>query len=420
MQNENLVWHAERRSVSSLLPWASNPRKITPEKLEQLMRRIENRGFHDVVKIDTDGTILSGNQRKKALIKLGIDEVTVLVPNRKLTEDERSKVGLESNTNDGVWDLEKLSEFNIDILNDIKFDLTELNAHTDLGLEIQDDKFDTEEELKKIKEPTTKLGDIIELGKHRLICGDSTDPTVLKRLLGDEKVSMIYSDPIYNISVNYDKGIGGNASYGGDVIDTRTDNEYQKLIEDSIASALSVSNKDLHVFYWCDESKIWQIQTAYRKFGIENRRVCLWIKNGQNPTPHIAFSKCFEPCVYGTIGKPYLSSSRQDLNEVMNSELGNGNELVEDITNVWAEKRLSSKEYTHATSKPAKLHEKAIRRCTKPNDIILDSFAGSGSTLIAGEQLKRRVFCVELEPIFCDLIISRFEKLTGIKARIIN
>jgi DNA modification methylase len=107
----------------------------------------------------------------------------------------------------------------------------------------------------------------------------------------------------------------------------------------------------------------------------------------------------------------------------MNKEMSTGNSLLEetlDHLDIWSIKRLSSKDYEHATSKPPRLHEKAIRRCTKPGDIILDSFGGSGSTLIAAEQLKRRAFLVELEPIFCDLIIRRFEKLTGIKAKIIS
>lgn len=420
MQNESLVWHAERRSVDSLKPWDKNPRKISAEKLDQLMDRIRNRGFHDVVKIDVDGTILSGNQRKKALIKLGMKEVTVLIPNRPLTESEREKVGLESNITDGTWDLEKLSEFNLDILDDIHFDKTDLLHYLDEEVGVTGDNFNEAEELETIKEPITKLGDIIQLGNHKLICGDSTNLEVLQKLFGSEKASMIYSDPIYNIKIDYNKGIGGNASYGGNVIDNRSDEQYRQLIEKSITNALSVSNDDMHVFYWCDESYIWLIQTAYHTLGIDNRRVCLWIKNGHNPTPHIAFNKCFEPCVYGTKGSPYLSDTQTNLTEVMNPDAGTGNELIEDINNVWAEKRISGKDYEHATSKPPKLHERAIKRCTKPNDIILDSFAGSGSTLIAGEQLKRRVYMVELEPLFCDLIVKRFEKLTGLKARIIN
>jgi DNA modification methylase len=109
----------------------------------------------------------------------------------------------------------------------------------------------------------------------------------------------------------------------------------------------------------------------------------------------------------------------QDLNEVLNKEFGTGNELVtqvDDFIEIWTAKRLSAKEYQHATSKPLTLHDKAIKRCTKPNDIILDSFLGSGSTLLAGEQLGRRVYGCDLEPRFCDLIINRFEAMTGTKA----
>jgi DNA modification methylase len=115
-------------------------------------------------------------------------------------------------------------------------------------------------------------------------------------------------------------------------------------------------------------------------------------------------------------GKPYLAKSITDLNEVMNKEFGTGNELVSQVDSfleIWTAKRLSAKKYEHATSKPPQLHEKAIKRCTKPNDIILDSFLGSGSTLIAGEALGRRVYGCELERAFCDLIAKRWEKLTG-------
>jgi DNA modification methylase len=145
------------------------------------------------------------------------------------------------------------------------------------------------------------------------------------------------------------------------------------------------------------------------------------LKNNQNPVPSVAFNKVYEPVVYGVRGKPYLAESITNLNEVLNKEFTTGNNLLEEVdkfTDVWTAKRLSAKDYEHATSKPPCLHEKAIKRCSRPNDIILDSFMGSGSTLIAGHLLDRRVFGCELEPRFCDLIIRRFEKLTGIKAEI--
>ena len=113
-----------------------------------------------------------------------------------------------------------------------------------------------------------------------------------------------------------------------------------------------------------------------------------------------------------------MNNKIQNLNEVLNKEITTGNNLITealDHIDLWFVKRLSGKEYEHATSKPPKLHEKAIRRCTKPGDIILDSFSGSFSTAIAAEQLKRKVYAIELEPAFCDLAAMRYMRLTGIK-----
>ena len=423
MIKSKLVWKAEIRNVRDLIVWGENPRRITKLDLAKLIERIEERGFHAAIVIDTDNTILSGNQRKIALMKLGVEKVNVLVPNRKLSSEEKEKIALESNLNDGEWDFEKLKLFEMDLLTDIGFDSLDLAHVWKDDLEAEDDDFDEEKELAKIKVATTKPGDLIILGNHKLICGSATDPAVLERLFGEERTSMIYCDPPYNLKINYSAGIGGKKNYGGHVNDNRTDIEYRYFLEESISTALSVTNTDAHFFYWVDETYIGFIQDIYRELDIKNRRVCLWLKNAQNPTPDVAFSKCYEPAVYGTIGKPYIAPDIQTLNEIVNKEMSTGNALLEEVLdrlNIWAIKRLPSAEYTHATSKPPTLHEKAIRRCTKPGDIILDSFLGSGSTLIAAEQLGRRVYGTELEPIFCDLIIRRYEKLTGNKAKVIS
>lgn len=419
MNKVNLVWQTDIRKVKDLLPWKENPRTITKAGIEKLKDRITKRGFHSVIVIDNDDTILSGNQRKTALTQLGIEEVNVLYPNRPLTNDERIKIALESNHNDGEWDMEALKSFNLELLTDVGFEKMELVEFWNKDKEAKEDSFDVEKELKKIKEPKTKLGDIIILGTHKIICADSTKPENLKRLLGNEKVSMIYSDPVYNLDINYDGGIGGKQEYGGNVNDSRTFEEYKTFIRESLESALAVSLPNINVFYYCDQVYIGLIQEIYRSVGIANKRVCLWLKNSQNPVPKVFCNKAYEPAVYGTLGRPYLNASITDLNEVLNKEFGTGNELitqVDDFLEIWTAKRLSSKDYQHATSKPITLHEKAIKRCTKPNDIILDSFLGSGSTLLAGEQLGRRVYGCELEPRFCDLIIKRFEAFTGIKA----
>jgi hypothetical protein len=142
-----------------------------------------------------------------------------------------------------------------------------------------------------------------------------------------------------------------------------------------------------------------------------------------NVVPTVAFGKCYEACVYATRGSPHLSDAHQNLSEILNREVGSGNRAIDDILdilNIWLERRIPGNEYEHATQKPVTLAEKPLRRCTKVGDSILDLTGGSGSTLISCEQLKRRCYMAEIEPIFCDLIIRRFEALTGTKASLLK
>lgn len=419
-----LSWRTETRKVRNLVPYEKNPRTLSKKQEDDLKKSLQRFNLVEIPAIDTNNRVIAGHQRLKVLHLLGRgdEEIDVRVPNRPLTDTEYEQYMLTSNAVTGDWDFEQLKSFDIDFLLDVGFDGTELDAvwaeHTTPATE---EDFDEEKELEAIGEPKTKVGDLIELGTHRLICGDSTKPAVVKHLLGEERVSMIYSDPVYNINLDYNKGVGGKQSYGAEVNDTRSDTEYYTFLKETFEAALIVSYPDTHIFYWCDQIYIGFVQQLYREQQISNKRVCLWIKNGQNPTPGVAFNKCYEPCVYGVRGKPYLSQAFKGYNEVLNDEVGTGNELVSDIhdaIDLWPEKRLGSSDYAHATSKPPALHYRAIKRCTKPGDVILDSFGGSGSTLIAAKELKRRAFLVELEPRFCDLIIKRFEKLTGIKAKV--
>jgi len=205
----NINWKIERQKVSELKNWDKNPRTITKEAMDKLKKQIQEHGFHSVIVIDQDQTVLSGNQRKHALEELQIDEVDVIFPDRPLTDEERNKIAMQSNISNGEWDMEKLKSFELDLLLDVGFDQIELSKFWDEDNEVKEDDFPIEKELKKITKPKTKLGDIICLGSHRLLCGDSTNPENLRRLLGDEKASMIYSDPVYNLNINYDGGIGG-------------------------------------------------------------------------------------------------------------------------------------------------------------------------------------------------------------------
>jgi hypothetical protein len=401
-------------NTSLLNPALYNPRKWSTEQIKKLTESISKFGIIDPIIVNNhperENIVIGGHFRLSICKDLGYLEVPVVYVSLSL--DKEKELNIRLNKNQGEFDYDLLKNFDLSLLEDIGFTGDDLSNIWDNEVELLGEEFNEEKELQKIKKPKTKSGDLILLGNHRLICGSSNDHSVLERLFGTEKTSMIYSDPIYNINIDYSKGVGGKQNYGGDVEDSRTEEEYISFLTQNIKTALSFATKDCHVFYWNTEQQIWMVQSIYRTLGIQNKRVCLWIKNGHNPTPQVAFNKCYEPCIYGTIGSPYLSKKQQALTEVLNSEVGTGNQSLDNI-NIWTEKRLNKNEYAHATSKPPELHHKAILRCTKPNDIVFDSFGGSGSTLIACEQLNRRSYSVELEPIYCDLIINRYKKMTN-------
>lgn len=420
-----LHWRTEPRKVSDLIPNEQNPRVMSPKQLEDLKRSLKKFNLVEIPVIDTDDKVIAGHQRLMVLKLLGreYESIEVRVPNRKLSKKEYEQYLLASNRVHGDWDWDKLAaNFDIDTLLVSGFDDTDL-SHVFDDLAVEDDEFDIDKELEKIKKPKAKSGDLYQLGPHRLICGDSTDAKTLQKLMGGKKAQTIYTDPPYNIALDYDKGIGGKGRYGGKVDDAKTDSEYREFLTKALANGLAVCEKDAHVFTYCDQRYIWLLQTLYTELGIASKRVCLWIKNGGSPTPQVAFNKQFEPCVYGTVGRPYLSDKALNLSEILNKDVGTGNRTIEDILDmldIWLMRRLSGNEYEHPTEKPPTLHEKALRRCTRPGDLALDLFGGSGSLLVACEQLKRSAYIVEREPIFIDLIIRRYEKLTKQKAKKLN
>jgi len=243
----------------------------------------------------------------------------------------------------------------------------------------------------------------------------------------------IYNDPPYNIGLDYSKGANTGPNHKEKKIfqdneplykkDNKSDNEYYEFMQQTVKNALSVADKNVHVYYWCDERFIWLFQNLFQHNGIQNKRVCMWIKNNFSLTPQIAFNKVYEPCVYGVIGRPYLNPNIKNLNEILNKEILSGNQVhdeINDMFNIWLVKRDNAQDYEHPTQKPITLHEKPIKRTSKVNDNILDLFGGSGSTLMSAEQLSRNAFLMEMDPIFCQVCLNRWEKMTGKTAKKVN
>jgi DNA modification methylase len=319
----------------------------------------------------------------------------------------------------GGWDEELLKNFDETFLLDSGFEPDDLSVLYGDVLETEEDDFSVEKELEKIGEPQSKVGDLYQLGPHRLLVGDSTDLEAVKRVVGDVKIDLVYNDPIYNISYDYKTGISGTKNYGGSVTDSKSDVEYEEFLRKTIVNALAVSSENVHVFYYSDQRYASMVQKLYGELGIAFKRTCIWLKGIANPTPNVAFSKIYEPVTYGVRGKPYLNKQYKNFNEVLNKELTNGHRVIDefyDMIDIWAVNRISSNEYEHPTEKPVTLHDKPIKRCTQIGDNILSLFGGSGGEMIAAHQLKRRVYMVEIDPVFADLIIRRYEKFTGDKA----
>lgn len=411
----------------SLLKVATyNPRTWDAEAESHLMESLNKFGFCDPVIANgpenRKNILIGGHFRYSCAKKIGLKTIPVVYVNIPDIKKEQ-ELNLRLNRNTGSWNYELLKEFEIDTLLSVGFDDSDLSDIWDNALEVSDDDFKVENELKKIITPKTKIGDKYFLGNHVLICNDSTNPDVIAELTKEKEVSMLYFDSPYNTNLNYNNGISTNGKYGGKVNDNKSPADYKEFVKKIISNGLTIAKNDCHIFEWCDQNYVGMVQNIFEELSIKNKRTCLWIKNNFCMTLQTAFNKATESCCYGTTGSPYISNSDKNLHEILNKEIGVGNNAVDeimDMLDIWVVKRLAGQDYTHPTEKPVTLHEKPLRRCTKIGDTVLDLFGGSGSTLIACEQMKRRCLTVEISPIFCDLIVRRYELLTGEKAKLIR
>lgn len=419
-----LTWVTEKRHVKDLLPSSYNPRKMTESERRDLEASIKEFGTVVPVVLNTGSrhnSLIGGHQRVAIYADLGITEIDAMIPSRELNEREEQTLNLRLNKNLGSWDENLLKEIDMNLLLEVGFDDEDLQNLFD-DIDVLNDEFDVEKAIKETKVPRVKPGEIWQLGEHCLLVGDSTDLEQVKKLMGTDLADVIYCDPPYNIGLDYSKGIGTTGKYEGSYTgkkDSKKDSVYTAFIDSSITTALAVSKPNTHLFYWCDSRYIFIIQTIYQQHKVDSKRVCLWIKNNSNMTPQVAWNKVYEPCVYGTIGKPHLNRSLNNVNEILNQEVGTGNqahEEINDMIDLWIQKRDPAQDYAHPTQKPVTLNEKPLKRCSVPGDIIFSGFAGSGSDLIACEQLHRKWRGVEQDLIFATVCIDRWEAFTNQKA----
>lgn len=416
-------WKVEKRKVADLTLWDKNPRKISKDAFEKLKQRIIDRGMHDVLKVDLDNTVLSGNQRKQALVDLGIEEVHCMIPDRQLTEEERDKVALESNIEDGEYDFKLLgSNFDEDLLANVGFSSLQIERAFDL--KTKEDEFDADKEVENNPNPTAKLGDIFVLGEHRLMCGDSTKLEDVQKLMDGKLADLVFTDPPYMVDYHSEAGIGYESKkFGGTgskiLNDNLSDEKALQFYTDVLTNLHAVTKDSAPIYWWYADKNSTLNRQAFIASGWNFSQGIIWLKNSMTFSRGVDYHRCFEPCLFGWKNKKahYRNTEIANLKDVW---MTNDIEQFQDQLDVWFNKRDTTTEYIHPTQKPVRLAERALRKSSQSSDIVIDLFGGSGSTLIACDQMKRRAMLMELDPKYVDAIVKRWEELTGNKAELFN
>lgn len=433
----------EKRKLNELVAADYNPRKaLTPEDSEyqKIKRSIEEFGYVDPIIINEDGTIIGGHQRCTVLKDLGYEEVDVVVVSLDKQREKALNIALNKIT--GEWDELKLKDLLLDLdLGDYDIsltgfeqeDLAELVDNLAVEPEAMDDDFDGEAVLEDIVEPKTKLGDVWKLGRHRLMCGDSTSQEDVATLMKGEMADLIITDPPYN--VNYgdkadmldtylQKGHRNNSRIKNDNMDNES---FYSFMLQIYQSAYEFMREGAAIYVFHAESTGHIFRQAFLDAGLKLAQCLIWEKNafvlGRQD-----YQWRHEPCLYGWkegAAHYFINDRTQDtviLEDDVDFEAMKKADLIayiEDMhrkykgqTSVIYENKPTRNDI-HPTMKPVTLIGRLMSNSSKSGWNVLDLFGGSGSTLMAAEQLGRTAFLMELDEKFCDVIVKRWEEYTG-------
>lgn len=433
----------EKRKLNELVAADYNPRKaLTPEDSEyqKIKRSIEEFGYVDPIIINEDGTIIGGHQRCTVLKDLGYEEVDVVVVSLDKQREKALNIALNKIT--GEWDELKLKDLLLDLdLGDYDIsltgfeqeDLAELVDNLAVEHEAMDDDFDGEAVLEDIVEPKTKLGDVWKLGRHRLMCGDSTSQEDVATLMKGEMADLIITDPPYN--VNYgdkaemldtylQKGHRNNSRIKNDNMDNES---FYSFMLQVYQSAYEFMREGAAIYVFHAESTGHIFRQAFLDAGLKLAQCLIWEKNafvlGRQD-----YQWRHEPCLYGWkegAAHYFINDRTQDtviLEDDVDFEAMKKTDLIayiedmhrkyKDQTSVIYENKPTRNDI-HPTMKPVTLIGRLMSNSSKSGWNVLDLFGGSGSTLMAAEQLGRTAFLMELDEKFCDVIVKRWEEYTG-------
>ena len=395
------------KKVNELIPYINNSRTHSEEQVNQIVASINEFGFTNPLLIDEKDNIIAGHGRLMASKKLGMEEVPCIVLSG-LTKAQKKAYIIADNKmalNAG-WD-DELLKIELENLKELDFDLDLTGFNVD---ELDDILGNNEEETEIVEdevpevpeEPKAKLGDIYQLGNHRLMCGDSTSIDDVEKLMNGNKADMVFTDPPYGVSAS------GGRSQTKDKLGMKTiindelrNNELTQFLSDFISAMQYKDGASIYICYpWATQKEFTE---AIQMNDLKIKNCIIWDKKvfglngfkGYRPQYEMIYFCCKED--FEWYGDKAQSNIWQISREIKREEQGN-----------------------HPTPKPIELIAKALNNSSKQEDIVLDVFGGSGSTLIACEQLNRKCYMMELDPHYIDVIIQRWENFTGKKAIKLN
>ncbi len=396
---DNITWKNEKRKISDLIPAEYNPRQLTEKQAKDLDTSLTRFNLADPIIINADNKIIGGHQRINILKQRGAVEVDVRVPSRQLTEHEEKELNLRLNKNLGEWDFDLLAGFDQEMLLDVGFDSDELDKMFQLEPDAQDDEVPEPPE-----EPVSKIGDIWLLGRHRVMCGDSTKMDDVERLMDGKKADMVFTDPPYGVSYG-DKNKFLNSIAPGNRIQTPIENDHGsvdetgKLWVDVFTLLSQVVLGDVSSYYICSPQGgdlLQMMMMMMKAGGLPLKHMLIWAKNN-HVLGRTDYNYKHEPILFGW--------------HKTHKFYGYGDQRF----SVWNYNK-PLKNDLHPTMKPVELIINALLNSTERNMTVCDVFMGSGSTLIACEKTNRICYGMEIDPKYCDVIVKRWEDFTGQKA----
>lgn len=394
MNTKKKKMEVQKVKISSVKNNPKNPRFIKDDKFKKLVKSIQE--FPQMLElrpivVDENNIVLGGNMRLKACIEVGLKEVYI-VKAEDLTEQQKDEFIVKDNVGFGEWDWDMLAnEWDTEKIQDWGLDLPIDLSVTEL--EAEEDEFEVPEGG---IETDIVLGDLFEIGEHRLLCGDSTDSDAVAKLMNGEKADMVFTDPPYLMdfqgNVSWDEKNGTQPTYNAKHDSIKND----KMSKEDGENFLDAINANIQLFcagafyitfYRLGMDKYF---ASMNRTGLKCRSVIIWEK-GNHTLSNSDYMSRYEPIFYGWVDKHNFYGGKNGMD-------------------VWQIDRTKKNEL-HPTMKPIPLCEKAINDASKLNDKVLDLFLGSGSTMVASHQLKRKCYGMELDPKYCQVIINRMVTL---------